>query len=65
VPAIDYAWHTVDGLRVGDIAKQRENLPAELYSMMEPLGAPGVCWVSKDCYEPKDLLNRSLNVDFA
>ncbi|MBI5532043.1 MAG: FAD-dependent oxidoreductase [Deltaproteobacteria bacterium] len=60
VPAVDFAWHKVDGYDVGAIAKKAENLPAEFVKWMNAIGNPGGCWVSKNCYEPKALLAQQI-----
>lgn len=67
VPAIDFAWHEVDGYRVGEIAKDDRNLPAEFVDWMDDVGNPGRCWVSKNCFRPDafadDVLDPLLTQD--
>lgn len=58
VPAIDFAWHSVDTLRVGDIAKNPANLPPEFVAWMDDEGNPGNCWVSKNCFRPDRFATR-------
>lgn len=56
VPAVDFAWHKVGNYNVGAVAKDPRNLPAEFVQWMDSTGNPGGCWVSKNCFEPKNLL---------
>lgn len=56
VPAIDFAWHKVDGYDVASVAKNPSNQPAEFAKWMSQTGNPGGCWVSRNCFEPKNLL---------
>ena len=56
VPAVDYPWHSVGTIRVGDIGKQPENLPKELQSWRTTIGNPGKCWVSIQCFRPQVFL---------
>jgi len=60
VPAVDFAWHKIGTYDVGAIAKQAENLPSEFVKWMNETGNPGGCWVSKNCFEPKDLLSSRI-----
>lgn len=60
VPAVDYAWHKVGNYDVGAVAKDRRNLPTEFVEWMDATGNPGGCWVSKNCYEPKNLLSHHI-----
>ena len=60
VSAVDWAWHKVGTLDVGDLAKDRANVTPNFFSMMTAVGNPGACWVSKNCYEPKNLLTGAL-----
>jgi hypothetical protein len=60
VSAIDWAWHKVGSLDVGAAAKARVNVTPTFFAMAEALGNPGGCWVSKNCYEPKNLLTGPL-----
>lgn len=60
VPAIDYAWHKIGSYDIGAIAKDPANLPRDLVAWMSRVSAPGSCWVSKDCYEPKALLTSAI-----
>lgn len=60
VPAIDYAWHKIGNYDVGAVAKDPSNLPSELVGWMNATGNPGGCWVSKNCYEPKNLLSAHI-----
>jgi|GEM_PF-596154 len=60
VPAVDFAWHKVGSYDVGAVAKDSRNLPAEFVRWMDETGNPGGCWVSKNCYEPKNLLSNHI-----
>ncbi|MBS2017602.1 MAG: FAD-dependent oxidoreductase [Deltaproteobacteria bacterium] len=60
VSAIDWAWHKVGALDVGAAAKARANVTPSFFAMAEAIGNPGACWVSKNCYEPKNLLTGAL-----
>jgi hypothetical protein len=60
VPAVDFAWHKVDGYDVGAVAKDSRNLPKEFVQWMDATGNPGGCWVSKNCFEPKSLLSNHI-----
>jgi hypothetical protein len=60
VPAVDYAWHSVGAVKVGDISKQLDNLPKELADWKNKMGNPGKCWVSVQCFKP-----QSFTYDFA
>lgn len=60
VSAIDWAWHKVGSLDVGAAAKARANVTPNFFALAESIGNPGACWVSKNCYEPKNLLTGGL-----
>lgn len=60
VSAIDWAWHRVGSLDVGAAGKARANVTPNFFAMAESIGNPGGCWVSKNCYEPKQLLTGAL-----
>jgi hypothetical protein len=60
VPAVDFAWHKVNGYDVGAVAKDSRNLPKEFVQWMDATGNPGGCWVSKNCFEPKSLLSNHI-----
>jgi hypothetical protein len=60
VPAVDFAWHKVGTYDVGAVAKDPRNLPREFVQWMDATGNPGGCWVSKNCYEPKNLLSNHI-----
>lgn len=55
-PAIDFAWHKLGELNVGQISKMPQNLPKELFEWTKALKNPGKCWVSVSCFEPKSIL---------
>ncbi len=61
VPAVDFAWHSVGTYRVGDVAKRAENLPPEFVRWMDQMGHSGNCWVSKNCFDPRRLIDLSIN----
>lgn len=60
VSAIDWAWHKVGTLDVGAADKAQANVTPSFFGMMNGIGNPGGCWVSKNCFEPKSLLTGSL-----
>ncbi|MFW5741516.1 MAG: FAD-dependent oxidoreductase, partial [Myxococcota bacterium] len=60
VPAVDFAWHKIGNYNVGAVAKDPRNLPTEFVQWMDATGNPGGCWVSKNCYEPKNLLAQHI-----
>ncbi len=66
VPAVDEAWHritNVDGeilLDVAKIARDSRNTTQSLRSILDSIGNPGRGWVSRYCFEPKQLLDEFL-----
>jgi hypothetical protein len=60
VSAIDWAWHKIGTYDVGAISKQPANVTPNFRNIADAIGNPGGCWVSKNCYEPKNLLTGPL-----
>jgi hypothetical protein len=58
VSAIDFAWHQTDTVNVKVLGKKAANIPSEFNSWVLGMGNPGGCWVSRSCFEPKNLLQR-------
>ncbi len=66
VPAVDEAWHTVEGadnkvrLDVAAIARDPRNMTPFFRDALKTIGNPGRGWVSRYCFEPRKLLADSL-----
>ncbi|WP_164503612.1 FAD-dependent oxidoreductase [Pleionea sediminis] len=60
VPAIDFAWHKVDGYDVGRIGKNAVNQPSELMQWLNQVGNTGDCRVSTYCFDPVELLTQAI-----
>jgi hypothetical protein len=60
VSAVDFAWHRVDSLNVGQASRDPANNAPEFMRWLRDLGNPGRCWVSVHCYEPDSLLARHI-----
>jgi hypothetical protein len=60
VPAVDEAWHSVGSLNVAAIARMPANNTPSFGDLVRPIGNPGGCWVSRFCYEPKNLLTSQI-----
>ena len=60
VPAIDFAWKNLPGYAMADTSKQPANLSPDLVSWLNIVGDPGQCSVSKNCFEPKNLLTQAI-----
>ncbi|QDV74693.1 FAD-dependent oxidoreductase [Botrimarina mediterranea] len=66
VPAIDEAWHKVvadDGkllLDVARVARDPRNMTPFFRDALAAIGNPGGGWVSRYCFEPKELLDAFL-----
>ena len=66
VPAVDEAWHKItapDGevlLDVSRVARDPRNMTPWFRDVLEVIGNPGGGWVSRYCFEPKQLLEGHL-----
>ncbi len=54
VSAIDFAWHK----GAANYAHKKENIPTEFFAWLDAIGNPGGCWVSSNCFAPKQLLSN-------
>ena len=66
VPAVDEAWHKLTNqqnevvLDVAGIARTPANISPLLRDMLDRTGCPGKCWVSRFCFEPRNLIDQHL-----
>ena len=66
VPAVDEAWHQLTNdagdvtIDVARIARTPANISPHLRTMLDAIGCPGKCWVSRFCFEPRSLLKEHL-----
>ena len=66
VPAIDEAWHTIkpaDGgepYNVSAIARTPANITPNFLALLQAIGNPGGCWVSRFCFCPDGFVERQL-----
>lgn len=66
VPAIDEAWHKIkspDGrvlLDVAAVARDPRNMTPFFRDSLAAIGNPGNGWVSRYCFEPRELLDKHL-----
>lgn len=58
VPAVDFPWHTTNGVSIGALGKKKENVASEFWDWLTGIGNPGGCWVSRYCFQPKVLLEK-------
>lgn len=66
VPAIDEAWHKItppgggDPYNVSAIARTPANITPNFLALLQAVGNPGDCWVSRFCFCPDGFLERQL-----
>jgi hypothetical protein len=66
VPAIDEAWHKITPLGGGEpynvsaIARTPANITPNFLALLEAVGNPGGCWVSRFCFCPDSFLEQQL-----
>ena len=66
VPAIDEAWHKItppgggEPYNVSAIARTPANITPNFLALLQAVGNPGGCWVSRFCFCPDTFLERQL-----
>ncbi len=67
VPAIDEAWHRITDPQTGEvlldvsrIARKPANMTPRFLEMVSAVGAAERGWVSRFCFQPRDLLEKHL-----
>lgn len=66
VPAVDEAWHKIkrgDGgepYNVSAIARTPANITPNFLALLQAVGNPGGCWVSRFCFCPDGFLDKHL-----
>lgn len=66
VPAVDEAWHTIKPAAGGQpysvaaIARTPANITPNFLALLQAVGNPGGCWVSRFCFCPDGFLNQQL-----
>ena len=61
VPAIDFAHHTPNNMNLPAAATNPVNWNQHFQRILGPFFSnPGKCWVSNICYEPEQMINRTI-----
>ena len=65
VPAIDEAWHKIkpegaEPYNVSAIARTPANITPNFHALLQAVGNPGDCWVSRFCFCPDGFLAKHL-----
>jgi hypothetical protein len=66
VPAVDEAWHKItppgggEPYNVSAIARTPANITPNFLALLQAVGNPGGCWVSRFCFCPDSFLERQL-----
>jgi FAD dependent oxidoreductase len=61
VPAIDWNWmRDANGVNMQEAHKLRDNTTFLFWDWMNQIGNPGGCTVSRNCFEPKSFLEKTV-----
>lgn len=66
VPAVDEAWHKIkhpdggEAYNVAAIARTPANITPNFLALLQAVGNPGGCWVSRFCFCPDGFLEKQL-----
>jgi len=65
VPAVDEAWHKIkveggEPYNVSAIARTPANITPNFLALLQAVGNPGGCWVSRFCFCPDSFLEKHL-----